>query len=51
MKLGCVDRWKNVGPEGQKQMFSMFLLTEIFVCLCRHGFLLLLCDMVQSGEL
>jgi hypothetical protein len=51
MKSGCVDRWKNAGPEGQKQMFSMFLLTGIFMCLCRHGLLLLLCNMVQSGEL
>lgn len=51
VKSGCVDRWKNAGPEGQKLMFSMFLLTGIFVCLCRHGFMLLLCDMVRSGEL
>lgn len=47
----CVKRWKNAGPEGQKRMFSMFLITGVFVLLCRHGFLLLICDMIQSGEL
>jgi hypothetical protein len=47
----CTDRWKNAGPDGQKKMFSMFLITGIFLCLCRHGMLLLLCDMIQSGEL
>jgi len=47
----CTDRWKNAGPDGQKRMFSMFLITGIFVCLCRHGLLLLMCDMIESGEL
>jgi Kyakuja-Dileera-Zisupton transposase len=47
----CTDRWKNAGPDGQKKMFSMFSITGIFLCLCRHGMLLLLCDMIQSGEL
>jgi hypothetical protein len=47
----CTKRWKNAGPEGQKKMFSMFLVTGLFLCLCRHGILLLLCDMIQSGEL
>jgi hypothetical protein len=47
----CTKRWKNAGPEGQKKMFSMFLMTGIFLCLCRHGVLLLICDMIQSGEL
>lgn len=47
----CTERWKNAGPDGQKKMFSMFLITGVFLCLCRHGMLLLLCDMIQSGEL
>jgi hypothetical protein len=47
----CTERWKNAGPDGQKKMFSMFLITGVFLCLCRHGILLLLCDMIQSGEL
>jgi hypothetical protein len=47
----CTDRWKNAGPDGQQKMFSMFSITGIFLCLCRHGMLLLLCDMIQSGEL
>jgi hypothetical protein len=47
----CTERWKNTGPDGQKKMFSMFLITGVFLCLCWHGILLLLCDMIQSGEL
>lgn len=51
VRSGCINQWKAAGPEERKHMFSMFLLTGVFVCLCCHGFLLLLCDMVQSGEL
>lgn len=47
----CTSRWKNAGPEGQKRMFSMYLITGLFICLCRHGILLMMCDMIQSGEL
>lgn len=47
----CIKRWKNAGPEGQKKMFSMFFITGVFVLLCRHGFLMLICDMIRSGEL
>lgn len=47
----CTARWKNAGPDGQKRMFSMYLITGLFICLCRHGILLLMCDMIQSGEL
>jgi hypothetical protein len=47
----CTKRWNNAGPGGQKKMFSMFLVTGLFLRLCQHGILLLLCDMIQSGEL
>ncbi|EPS93139.1 hypothetical protein FOMPIDRAFT_1033828 [Fomitopsis schrenkii] len=47
----CVERWRNAGPEARKKMFALFAVTGIFVCLCRHGQLLILCDMVRSGEL
>lgn len=47
----CVKRWKNAGPEARKKMFAMFHIAGIFVALCRHGFVLLVCDMIRSGEL
>lgn len=47
----CVDRWRNAAPEARKQMFAVFRKSGIFVAVCRHGFLLSICDMVRSGEL
>ncbi|KAG1900180.1 uncharacterized protein F5891DRAFT_1128625 [Suillus fuscotomentosus] len=49
--LTCVDRWCNAGPETRKKMFSVFHESGIFIAACRHRFILLACDMVQSGEL
>ncbi|KAG1727169.1 uncharacterized protein EDB91DRAFT_1061237, partial [Suillus paluster] len=34
-----------------KKMFAIFKQSSIFVTVCRHGFLLMICDMVRSGEL
>lgn len=28
--IGCVERWKNPGPDERKQMFS--LVEEVFYC-------------------
>lgn len=47
----CVERWRAAGPEARKQMWKMFVESGIFISVCRHGFILVLCDMVQSGEL
>ncbi|KAG1860775.1 hypothetical protein F4604DRAFT_2035060 [Suillus subluteus] len=47
----CVDRWRNATPESQKKMFAIFKKSGIFITVCRHGFLLTICDMVRSGEL
>ncbi|KAG1776236.1 hypothetical protein EV702DRAFT_1180061 [Suillus placidus] len=47
----CVDRWRNAAPESHKKMFAIFKKSGIFITICRHGFLLTICDMVQSGEL
>jgi hypothetical protein len=33
------------------KMWGIFDETGIFVALCRHGFVLMLADMVKSGEL
>ena len=47
----CIERWKNTGPDECKRMWHMFVEAGVFVAVCRHGFLLVLCDMIQSGEL
>jgi hypothetical protein len=33
------------------RMWGIFDETGIFLALCRHGFVLVILDMVQSGEL
>ncbi|KAJ6573774.1 hypothetical protein DFH09DRAFT_1246596 [Mycena vulgaris] len=47
----CVERWKNAGPEAQKKMFALFAIAGIFIAVCRHGHVLVMCDMIRSGEL
>ncbi|KAJ7506450.1 hypothetical protein B0H11DRAFT_2327591 [Mycena galericulata] len=47
----CVERWKAAGPEARKKMFALFAVAGIFISVCRHGHVLLLCDMIRSGEL
>ena len=47
----CADRWKNMKDEITKKMWGIFDETGIFLSLCRHGFSLVIADMVQSGEL
>jgi len=46
----CEDRWRNMSPENTKRMWGVFDETGIFLALCRHGFTLVLADMVQSGR-
>jgi hypothetical protein len=48
---GCVQRWRNAGPEARKKMFALFAITGIFLVVCRHGHVLVMCDMIRSGEL
>jgi hypothetical protein len=33
------------------RMWGIFNETGIFLALCRHGFVLVVADMIQSGEL
>ncbi|KAJ7473498.1 hypothetical protein FB451DRAFT_1133999 [Mycena latifolia] len=47
----CVERWKNAGPEARKKMFALFAIAGIFIAVCRHGHVLVICDMIRSGEL
>ena len=41
---------KVAGPDAKK-MFALFEATGIFTSFCRHGHMLISCDMVRSGEL
>ncbi|EPQ55524.1 hypothetical protein GLOTRDRAFT_75671 [Gloeophyllum trabeum ATCC 11539] len=47
----CIERWRNAGPEQRKKMFKLFDEAGIFVVACRHGVVVLVCDIVRSGEL
>ncbi|KAK1225156.1 hypothetical protein PQX77_011912 [Marasmius sp. AFHP31] len=47
----CVERWKAAGPDANKKMFAFFSVSGIFLSVCRHGHVLVLCDMRRSGEL
>ncbi|KAJ3712392.1 hypothetical protein C8R42DRAFT_647550 [Lentinula raphanica] len=47
----CEERWKNLSETSTAKMWGVFEETGIFLCLCRHGFVLLIADMVRSGEL
>ncbi|KAH6906938.1 hypothetical protein BKA70DRAFT_1372270 [Coprinopsis sp. MPI-PUGE-AT-0042] len=47
----CEPRWKNMSDEATARSWGIFDETGIFLTLCRHGHVLVLMDMVQSGEL
>ncbi|KAF8207400.1 hypothetical protein K438DRAFT_1904642 [Mycena galopus ATCC 62051] len=47
----CEERWKNLSEELTSKMWGIFDETGIFLALCRHSFVLLVADMVRSGEL
>ena len=46
----CAERWRNMKTEVTARMWGIFEETGLFLSLCRHGFVLLLADMVRSGE-
>ncbi|KAH7905207.1 hypothetical protein BJ138DRAFT_1018025 [Hygrophoropsis aurantiaca] len=47
----CAGRWKNMKEDQTKKMWGVFDESGVFVAVCRHGFCLLIADMVKSGEL
>ncbi|KAJ7577148.1 hypothetical protein C8J56DRAFT_1007247 [Mycena floridula] len=47
---GC-DSWHNSQESNTRAMWRIYDETGIFLSLCRHGFVLLMADMVNSGEL
>ncbi|KAJ6553701.1 hypothetical protein DFH09DRAFT_924701 [Mycena vulgaris] len=48
---GCSERWSNMREEITARALGMYDETGIFLSLCRHGFVLVVADMIKSGEL
>ncbi|KAF8159737.1 hypothetical protein B0H34DRAFT_796952 [Crassisporium funariophilum] len=46
----CVERC-NAGPEACKKLFALFAVAGIFLAVCRHGHILVICDMIHSDKL
>ncbi|KAI6023157.1 hypothetical protein BKA83DRAFT_4053758 [Pisolithus microcarpus] len=46
----CAERWKNMKDSVTQKMWNVFDETGAFIAVCRHGFCLVIADMVQSGE-
>lgn len=47
----CAEKWKANADDDKKVMWDCFEECGIFITICRHGILLLSCDIVKSGEL
>ena len=47
----CVDRWTNLANDSEKKTWGIFDEAGVFIATCRHGIVLLVCDMIRSGEL
>lgn len=47
----CVRNWKAAAADEKKRTWNIFDETGIFASACRHGFILWIADMIQSGEL
>ncbi|EGN92009.1 hypothetical protein SERLA73DRAFT_157266 [Serpula lacrymans var. lacrymans S7.3] len=47
----CVGHWKNMKDNALKKTWAIYDEIRIFFSLCRHGFFLVIADMVQSGKL
>lgn len=48
---GCTEWWQNMKEDVTTRAYGMYDETGFFPCLCRHGFILVVVDMVKSGEL
>ncbi|KAJ7076917.1 hypothetical protein C8R43DRAFT_910591 [Mycena crocata] len=48
---GCSERWQNMKEEITSKAWGMYDETGVFLSLCHHGFVLIIADMVRSGEL
>jgi hypothetical protein len=46
----CDEKWFNANDANTGKSWAKFDENGIFLLICRHGFVLSLCDMVKSGE-
>ncbi|KAI5996402.1 hypothetical protein EDD15DRAFT_2387357 [Pisolithus albus] len=46
----CAGRWKNMKEDVTSRMWGIFDEAGIFMAVCRHGFSLMVADIVRSGE-
>ncbi|KAI6096629.1 hypothetical protein EV401DRAFT_1895713 [Pisolithus croceorrhizus] len=46
----CAGRWKNMKGDVTSRMWGIFDEAGIFMAVCRHGFSLVITDIVQSSE-
>ena len=47
----CTKNWKASADESSKKSLAVYESTGIFPSACRHGFILKVAEMVESGEL
>lgn len=47
----CAEKWKANADDDKKVMWDVFDECGVFIMVCRHGVVLLACDIVRSGEL
>jgi hypothetical protein len=47
----CTKNWTAAKPDNEKMMWEKYDETGIFAAVCRHGQVLVMCDMIRSGEL
>ncbi|TFK79319.1 hypothetical protein K466DRAFT_505734 [Polyporus arcularius HHB13444] len=47
----CATNWKAAAADEKKRMWGAFDESGVFICVCRHGLILWIADMIRSGEL
>jgi hypothetical protein len=47
----CVKNFRTISAGAMKGLFKCFDQTGAFIAVCKHGMLILYCDMIKSGEL
>lgn len=50
-KTSCAEHWKASAADHEKRALDVHEQTGIFAAACRHGTVLLVAEMLQSGEL
>ncbi|KAJ6567645.1 hypothetical protein DFH09DRAFT_1314159 [Mycena vulgaris] len=48
---GCSEQWQNMKEDMTAKVQGMYDEMGLFLLLCHHGFVLLVCDMIESREL